>query len=103
MTYEYFDFYRLQVFSKATVVCVQAGLEARQCDQCRAELRAPAVREDGNSAAVRVLEQRLEEVEAAAAQREAEELLGAAWVTWIEIGYSWISSEVAGGHNLSRC
>ena len=82
---------------------MQAGLEARQCDQCRAELRAPAVREDGNFAAVRVLEQRLEEVEAAAAQREAEELLGAAWVTWIEIGYPWISSEVAGGHNLSRC
>lgn len=79
---------------------MQPGLEARQCDQCRAELRAPAVREDGNSAAVRVLEQRLEEVEAAAAQREAEELLGAAWVTWIEIGYPWISSEVAGGHNL---
>ena len=58
----------------------RSGLEARQCDQCRAELRAPAVREDGNFAAVRVLEQRLEEVEAAAAQREAEELLGAAWV-----------------------
>ena len=67
------------------VVCVQPGLEARQCDQCRAELRgATAVREDGShSAAVRVLEQRLEEVEAAAAQREAEELLGAAWVTWM--------------------
>lgn len=81
---------------------MQPGLEARQCDQCRAELRAP-VREDGNSAAVRVLEQRLEEVEAAAAQREAEELLGAAWVTWIETGYPQISSAVAGSHSLSWC
>ena len=34
---------------------------------------------EDHSSAMRLLEQRLEEVEAAAAQREAEELLGVAW------------------------
>ena len=35
---------------------------------------------EDHSSAMRLLEQRLEEVEAAAAQREAEELLGVAWL-----------------------
>lgn len=56
----------------------RSGIEARQCDQCRAEAVRPP-RED-HSSAMRLLEQRLEEVEAAAAQREAEELLGVAWL-----------------------
>ncbi|CAK9006834.1 AarF domain-containing protein kinase 1 [Durusdinium trenchii] len=56
----------------------RSGLDARQCDKCRATgLQSRSLREDV-SASVRLLEQRLEEVEAAAAQREAEELLGTA-------------------------
>lgn len=35
------------------------------------------------TSAMRLLEQRLEEVEAAAAQREAEDLLSVAWAAWI--------------------